>query len=293
MGLRRGCPATDTSFKLSSTWRILSHSHRAFTLIELLVVIAIIAILAAMLLPALSKAKQKALGISCMNNTKQLNLAWLMYAGDNNDATPAVNTTSSTGQDPSDFWGDYWVDNNMHYGLTDATNEAIIKAGQLWNYAKALNVYKCPADNSTQFANKTGLPRLRSYSCSQTFSGGQWLATLTPSISYDTYKKTSQIRKPSDTWVFIDENPATINDAAFAVIMMPVPAPGVAEEVDQPAAYHGRASGMSFADGHTIVHKWQSSVTVAGNTSGNPTLSTDPGFISDMVWLSSVTTVPK
>ncbi|MEI9960453.1 MAG: prepilin-type N-terminal cleavage/methylation domain-containing protein [Limisphaerales bacterium] len=270
-----------------------SCSRRAFTLIELLVVIAIIAILAAMLLPALSKAKQKALGISCMNNTKQLGLAWLMYAGDNNDLTPGVNAASQTTQDPPEFWGNYWVDNNMRYGLTDTTNEAIIRAGQLWSYVKTLTSYKCPADNSKQFANGGGLPRVRSYSCSQTFADGFWLSTMTPSVSYWTYKKVGQVHKPSDTWVFIDENPATINDAAFAVIMMPVPTPGIAQEIDQPAAYHGRASGMSFADGHSLVHKWQSAVTVAGNTSGNPTTSSDPGFISDMVWLSSVTTIPK
>ena len=275
-----------------SAERLSRPALEAFTLIELLVVIAIIAILAAMLLPALSKAKQKALGISCMNNTKQLDLAWQIYAGDNADFIAPVNTCNTT-LDPASLWGNYWVDDNMAYGTTDTTNEMIIKAGLLWIYAKNLNSFRCPADTSTQFANHTGSPRLRSYSCSQTFSAGSWLNALTPSITYDTYKKLTQIRKPTDTWIFVDENPATINDAAFAVIMMPVPTPGVAEEIDQPAAYHANASGFGFADGHSIVHKWQSSKTVAGNTSGSPTISTDAGFISDMVWLSSVTTVQK
>ncbi len=266
-------------------------SRRAFTLIELLVVIAIIAILAALLLPALSRSKQQALGISCMSNSKQLLLGWQMYAGDNNDKIAPVNTTSATTQDPPSAWGLYWVDDNMKYGLSDTTNELIIQAGLLWPYERALKCYRCPADNSTRLPNGSGGARLRSYSCSQTFSGGGWLNSMTPSVHYLTYQKLSTIRRPSETWVFTDENPATINDAAFAVIMMPVPPPGVAQEVDQPAAYHGRASGMSFSDGHSLVHKWRSQVTVTGNTTGNPTVSSDPGFIADMVWLSSVTTV--
>ncbi|MGC3959762.1 MAG: prepilin-type N-terminal cleavage/methylation domain-containing protein [Verrucomicrobiota bacterium] len=277
---------------MKHTIRFHSEARRAFTLIELLVVIAIIAILAAMLLPALSKAKQKALGIACMNNTKQLSLAWVLYAQDNNDFIAPVNTTSATAQDPASEWGKYWVDNNMRYGLTDTTNEFILKAGLLWSYAPTLKAYRCPADNSTQYPSG-GAPRLRSYSCSQTFSSGQWLSTLTPSIPYWTYKKLGEIRKPTDTWVFIDENPVTINDAAFAVIMLPVPAPGIAQAVDQPASYHGRASGLSFADGHSTVRKWQSTVTVTPNSSGGAVVSSDAGFVADMTWLSSMSTVPR
>jgi|SRR5450756_736730 len=270
----------------------LSHfASGAFTLIELLVVIAIIAILAAMLLPALSKAKQKALGISCMNNTKQLVLAWQLYAGDNNDIIAPINANNGA-QDPPALWGNYWVDDSMVYGTSDTINELIIKAGLLWNYSKNLNVFRCPADNSTQFQNHSGSPRLRSYSCSQVFCGGPWLSSIS-GLPYATYTKIGQIRKPADTWVFVDENPATINDAAFAVAMISVPTPGIAKEIDEPAAYHGNASGFSFADGHSIVHKWQSALTVTANTTGNPTVSTDAGFISDLVWLSSITTVPK
>ena len=261
-----------------------SHIPKGFTLIELLVVIAIIAILAAMLLPALGKAKQKAQAILCMSNTKQLTLGWIMYADDNHDFIAEVDNNQAAGTLAE--WQKHWCGGVMN-DYFNCINTDTIKEGELWPYAKNLNVFKCPSDISTQGAALSppvvkGLPRIRSYSCSQTFIANNWL----PSPTYRWYQKMGQIVTPSATWVFIEENPLTVNDGAFAVKMTPSGS-ATGYNIDHPATYHAGASGMSFADGHSIVHKWRSPLMA------NPTItsSSDPLFLQDVVWFSSVTSV--
>ena len=250
----------------------------AFTLIELLVVIAIIAILAAMLLPALAAAKVKAQGSADMNNTKQLATSEIMYAGDNQDQ----NAPNMDGCMPGVIAGSdadhaCWVAGALSiYGsvlkgrVTDNTNTAMLVDHGAYPYGAYLGEYmgknfkafKCPADLSTYTVFGVTYPRVRSYSMN-TFVGnpaesgtGGSASAPRSSGTYPVFKSLSSIRSPTRTFLFLDERPDSINDGTFATDETGMPDNPTSSMQDVPAAYIGGAAGFSFADGHSIIHKW-------------------------------------
>tara|TARA_Y100001934_G_C12367125_1_gene784162 strand:- start:1180 stop:2028 length:849 start_codon:yes stop_codon:yes gene_type:complete len=248
----------------------MKQKQHGFTLIELLVVIAIIAILAALLLPALAKAKTKATGIRCMSNNKQVVLAWLMYTGDNDGFL--AGSLGDTGT--RDIWVPGRLDfssnrNNVDKGLLLDPK----KGALLGKYLQNAEVFKCPADMSTVRIGKETLPRIRSISMSQSFGrnptqggrAGQWL----PYRTYLNYVKEGDMANPgpSNLFVFLDEHPNSINDAAFAV-KCDTRGSG-ARMIDWPASFHNGAAGFAFGDGHAEIKKWQDKRTIVPHKNSN------------------------
>jgi len=272
---------------------------RGFTLIELLVVIAIIAILAALLLPALNKGKLKAQGIQCMNNHRQLCLAWQMYSDDNHDR---LLYASEDPYNPSTYAA-AWVTGTLDFSPGNRSNwdpDQDITKSPMWPYCgKNLSIWRCPSDRSFVTVDGTARPRVRSMSMNIFLGGwggtdGYWGAVFSDYLIY--LKQTElQVPGPAKVFVFLDMREDSIDMGNFATRMAGWPnQPSQHGFYDLPGYYHHLACGFSFADGHSEIHRWRDPRTTPPLVSGG--LYPDQ-FVTannpDVAWLQERSTRPK
>jgi len=271
----------------------------AFTLIELLVVIAIIAILAAILMPVLNKAQQRAQLVYCINNLNELGKAWIMYAHDNQDNLVPVTgynslVTSVSGLAEAQPGGPMasWVLGTEAL-LTDATNSIFIEDGLLYPYVNNTKSYKCPADNISVIPALQGQQKNRSYSmnCWMNPDSADNLNTTSryngPPNQQVVYTKLTTIRDPADRWVFIEENPYSINDGLFVCDIS-----YLHDWIDIPASYHNHGLALCFADGHVESKIWHDGNVINYDVTTNPntTPTRADTTTGDLFWLQQRTT---
>jgi prepilin-type N-terminal cleavage/methylation domain-containing protein/prepilin-type processing-associated H-X9-DG protein len=246
-----------------------TNTRRGFTLIELLVVIAIIAILAAMLLPALARAKGKAQQSTCLNNLRQLQIAWLIYPDENNDILPL---------NPKGSPKNAWIQGDVS-SSTGATNVLFIENGVLFPYNKSIGIYRCPADNLPDTRNGPAVTfRVRSYSMNCYMSGEDVGQTHNGLTGYKVNKKTADITQPRpvNAFVFVEEAQYSIDDGHFGFSPSGQPGAGpINNWLNMPAQWHKGAT-FSFADGHASFRKWMDGTTLHINSNpGGNDLSAD------------------
>ena len=278
----------------------IARMEQGFTLIELLVVIAIIAILAALLLPALAQSKIRAQGISCLSNMRQLQIGSILYAGDNNDSMPN-NLPGNQGEVPN---SPNWVAGSFGslytggsdsppgastnifllgvMGDTDPSGSGIQLIGSIGPYAKNAGVYHCPADHTLDPVSKQQRVRSCSENC---YMGNTTGSDINTSFTVFTkYSQFSSSLSASDAFIFLDENPVSLDDGFFLLIESVNPN-ALSLNENHPAVNHGTSTSLSFADGHAELHKWNNAFLSINLNAGATS--------SDNLWLTSHATVKK
>jgi prepilin-type N-terminal cleavage/methylation domain-containing protein/prepilin-type processing-associated H-X9-DG protein len=279
---------------LPALHRFQEDSPAAFTLIELLVVFAIIAILASLLLPVLVKAKGKAKSLQCLNNQKQLVLAWRFYADDNNDRVPYAGTW------PRDTNAPVWVQGQLDFNPANRSNWSVdedIRISPLFHYCSDSTViWKCPADRSAVVVGGKRMPRVRTLAMNGWGGGDANPATSDVGGPYRIFKTLGDMTAPgaSSTWVLTDQREDAINPAAeFYLEMTGFPNTTASQRFfDYPGMQHNTGAVLSFADGHAETKRWRDSrttppLTAAGVPGWPPVASPNN---PDLSWLQERST---
>jgi prepilin-type N-terminal cleavage/methylation domain-containing protein/prepilin-type processing-associated H-X9-DG protein len=271
------------------TFRFVSRKEwSGFTLLELLIVVAVIALLAGLLLPALSRSKARAQAIMCRNNSKQLAFAWTMYSDDHSDCLaynlgPGPNTSSGAPlPDPN------WINNVMNWELTPGnTNLDFVNQSIIGDYIlRNTSVYHCPSDHALSQVQRAAGWNMRVRSISMNAMVGDPGSYLQSGNNirnpgYQQFLKESDFRDPSSIFVFLDEHPDSIEDGYF------LNSASSREWMHLPGSYHNGGGSFSFADGHTEIHRWQCGSTLCPPVPGafTPPQAVAPNDTADFDWV--------